>query len=64
MDRKLAQIIYFFSIHNTDNLNIEDVFDQHRLENLKNLFRKQFWPRSQNDLHMTSIASSLELGYR
>ena len=47
-----------------DNLNIEDVFDAHRLKNLKNLFKDQFWPQASSDLHMTDIASSLEVGYR
>ena len=41
-----------------DNLNIEDIFDAHRLENLKNLFKNQFWPQSQDDLHLTSIGIS------
>ena len=47
-----------------DNLNIEDVFDPHRLQNLKGLFEDKFWPESSTDLHLTSIASSLEKGYR
>ena len=47
-----------------DNLNVEDVFDPHRLDNLKDLFKTQFWPQAASDLHLTSIASSLELGYR
>ena len=47
-----------------DNLNIEDVFDAHRLKSLKNLFKDQFWPQASSDLHMTNIASSLEVGYR
>ena len=47
-----------------DNLNIEDIFDAHRLKNLKSLYTEQFWPESKSDLHMTFIASSLEVGYR
>lgn len=47
-----------------DNLNIEDVFDAHRLKNLKNLFKEHFWPESSLDLHLSYIASSLEVGYR
>ena len=47
-----------------DNLNIEDIFDPHRLKNLKSLYTEQFWPESKADLHLTFIASSLEVGYR
>lgn len=47
-----------------DNLNIEDVFDTHRLKNLKGLFKDHFWPESSLDLHLSYIASSLEVGYR
>ena len=47
-----------------DNLNIEDIFDPHRLKNLKSLYTEQFWPESKSDLHLTFIASSLVVGYR
>ena len=47
-----------------DNLNIEDIFDPHRLKNLKGLYTEKFWPESKSDLHLTFIASSLEVGYR
>ena len=47
-----------------DNLNIEDVFDSHRLKSLKNLFKDRFWPQTSLDLHLTQISSSLEVGYR
>ena len=47
-----------------DNLNIEDIFDAHRIKALKDLFKEKLWPDSEPDLHMTMIYSSLEVGYR
>ena len=41
-----------------DNLNIEDVFDPHRLKNLKSLFKDRFWPQSSSDLHLSNIGMS------
>ena len=47
-----------------DNLNLEDIFDGHKLRSLKGLFKHRLWPESILDLHMTFIASSLDVGYR
>lgn len=47
-----------------DNLNLEDIFDAHRLRNLKSLFKHSLWPEAAPDLHLTFIASSLDVGYR
>ena len=41
-----------------DNLNIEDVFDPHRLKNLRSLFMDRFWPQSSSDLHLSNIGMS------
>ncbi|TRY79421.1 hypothetical protein TCAL_06010 [Tigriopus californicus] len=47
-----------------DNLNMEDMFDAHRLKNLKEIFTQNLWPDSQNDLHLTSIGSAVDFGFR
>ena len=47
-----------------DNLNLEDVFDAHRLKNLKSVFKDRLWPQSGDDLHLTYIASAVDVGYR
>ena len=47
-----------------DNLNLEDVFDVHRLGNLKALFKNHMWPGSKPDLHLLKISSALDLGFR
>ncbi len=35
-----------------DNLNLEDMFDVHRLNNLKSLFTHRLWKESERDLHL------------
>ena len=45
-----------------DNLNLEDLFDSHRLRNLKAVFKQTLWPQSSQDLHLTFLASALDQG--
>ena len=45
-----------------DNLNLEDLFDSHRLRNLKAIFKQTLWPESQKDLHLSFLASALDEG--
>ncbi|XP_022916089.1 epsilon-sarcoglycan isoform X2 [Onthophagus taurus] len=47
-----------------DNLNVEDMFDVERMERLKDVFRKQLWKDSDEDLYVTFLASAIELGAR
>ncbi len=47
-----------------DNLNVVDMFDAHRLRNLKALFAKHLWTESESDLHLVYIASAVDLGFR
>lgn len=47
-----------------DNLNVEDVFDVETMERLKDVFRKQLWKDSQDDLYLTFLASAVKLGAR
>lgn len=35
-----------------DNLNLEDMFDVHRLKNLVALFTHRFWKESEEDLQL------------
>ena len=41
-----------------DNLNVEDVFDAHRLKNLLSLFRHRLWKESDDDLHLVGASVS------
>ncbi|XP_031351991.1 epsilon-sarcoglycan isoform X1 [Photinus pyralis] len=47
-----------------DNLNVEDMFDHERVERLKNVFRRSLWRESGKDMHMTFLASAVQLGAR
>ncbi|KAF5273769.1 hypothetical protein FQA39_LY00884 [Lamprigera yunnana] len=47
-----------------DNLNVEDMFDFERIERLKNVFRKNLWKESSKDMHLTFLASAIQLGAR
>lgn len=47
-----------------DNLNAVDMFDAHRMRNLKSLFGRHLWPESEPDLHLAYIASAFDLGFR
>ncbi|KAJ8879221.1 hypothetical protein PR048_019827 [Dryococelus australis] len=46
------------------NLNVEDMFDSHRLDRLLNVFRKKLWTESDEDLYVTFLASAVQLGGR
>ncbi|KAG8041674.1 hypothetical protein G9C98_000672 [Cotesia typhae] len=46
-----------------DNLNIEQTFDNYRMENLLNVFRTELWTKAK-DLHITYLASAVEEGAR
>lgn len=46
------------------NLNVEDLFDTHRLSRLLDVFRSRLWPGSRDDLHVTMLASAVQLGDR
>ncbi|CAB0008456.1 unnamed protein product [Nesidiocoris tenuis] len=47
-----------------DNLNIEDMFDAHRLFNLMRIFTSVLWPDSAENLYMTNLVSAVKLGAR
>ena len=47
-----------------DNLNVDDMFDVERMERLKDVFRKQLWKDSEQDLYVTFLASAVDLGAR
>ncbi|KZC15013.1 Epsilon-sarcoglycan [Dufourea novaeangliae] len=46
-----------------DNLNVEDMFDRNRTEELLDIFRKKLWKEA-TDLYVTFLASAIELGAR
>ncbi|XP_050594547.1 alpha-sarcoglycan isoform X3 [Bombus affinis] len=46
-----------------DNLNVEDMFDRNRTEELLDIFRKRLWKNAM-DLYVTFLASAVELGAR
>jgi len=47
-----------------DNLNVEDMFDSDRLNQLLDVFRSELWLESKNDLYVTFLASAVHLGAR
>jgi Sarcoglycan alpha/epsilon. len=47
-----------------DNLNVEDMFDSYRLNRLLDVFRRELWHESKNDLYVTFLASAVHLGAR
>lgn len=47
-----------------DNLNVEDLLDNHRMIRLKDIFRSKLWPESKGDLYATFLASAIDLGAR
>ncbi|XP_076547006.1 sarcoglycan alpha isoform X2 [Osmia lignaria lignaria] len=46
-----------------DNLNVEDMFNRNRTEQLLDIFRKKLW-KDATDLYATFLASAVELGAR
>jgi len=47
-----------------DNLNIEDIFDKHRIQRLMGIFKQRFWLEAFEDIHLTFADSAIELGGR
>ncbi|XP_055387300.1 epsilon-sarcoglycan isoform X2 [Condylostylus longicornis] len=47
-----------------DNLNWVHLMDPGRVENLKNIFRKDLWPQSQQDLQLVFMESAINMGAR
>ncbi|XP_003708578.1 sarcoglycan alpha isoform X2 [Megachile rotundata] len=46
-----------------DNLNVEDMFNRNRTEQLLDIFRKKLWKEA-TDIYATFLASAIELGAR
>lgn len=47
-----------------DNLNWVHLMDPGRIENLKNIFRNELWPRSRPDLKVIFMESAIKMGAR
>ncbi|XP_045506640.1 uncharacterized protein LOC123702859 [Colias croceus] len=47
-----------------DNLNVEDLLDEHRMTRLKDILRTKLWTESSGDLYATFLASAIDLGAR
>lgn len=47
-----------------DNLNWVHLTDPGRVENLKNIFRRDLWPECKNDLHISFMESAIKMGGR
>ncbi|XP_039760493.1 epsilon-sarcoglycan isoform X2 [Pararge aegeria] len=47
-----------------DNLNVEDLLDEHRMTRLKDILRTKLWIESSTDLYPTFLASAIDLGAR
>ncbi|XP_053959724.1 epsilon-sarcoglycan isoform X1 [Anastrepha ludens] len=47
-----------------DNLNWVHLMDPGRVENLRNIFRKDLWPESENDLSVVFMESAVNMGGR
>ncbi|XP_011180300.2 epsilon-sarcoglycan isoform X2 [Zeugodacus cucurbitae] len=47
-----------------DNLNWVHLMDPGRVENLRNIFRKDLWPESENDLSIVFMESAVNMGGR
>ncbi|XP_049862304.1 alpha-sarcoglycan isoform X2 [Schistocerca gregaria] len=47
-----------------DNLNVEDMFDELRMNRLLDVFRNNLWPQSHADLYVTFLESAVQLGAR
>ena len=47
-----------------DNLDVADLFDAHRMRNLRALFTRNLWNGSRHDLYLAHIASAVDLGFR
>jgi len=47
-----------------DKLNVEDILESGRYNQLLDVFRRTLWPDSQEDLYITFLASAVQLGAR
>lgn len=47
-----------------DNLNVEDLLDEHKMTRLKDILRTKLWTESNEDLYATFLASAIDLGAR
>lgn len=47
-----------------NNLNVDDMFDVARMDSLKDVFRKQLWLDSEDDIYLTFLSSAITLGAR
>ncbi|CAG5014419.1 unnamed protein product [Parnassius apollo] len=47
-----------------DNLNVEDLLDEHRMTRLKDILRMKLWTESKHDLYATFLSSAIDLGAR
>ncbi|XP_028157134.1 uncharacterized protein LOC135083856 isoform X3 [Ostrinia nubilalis] len=47
-----------------DNLNVEDLLDDHRMTRLKDILKTRLWTESSQDLYTTFLASAIDLGAR
>ncbi|CAH2059581.1 unnamed protein product, partial [Iphiclides podalirius] len=47
-----------------DNLNVEDLLDDHRMTRLKDILRTKLWTESRRDLYATFLSSAIDLGAR
>ncbi|KAL0860852.1 hypothetical protein ABMA27_009390 [Loxostege sticticalis] len=47
-----------------DNLNVEDLLDEHRMTRLKEILKTRLWTESSQDLYTTFLASAIDLGAR
>ncbi|XP_045539929.1 alpha-sarcoglycan isoform X2 [Papilio machaon] len=47
-----------------DNLNVEDLLDDHRMTRLKDILRMKLWTESKEDLYPTFLSSAIDLGAR
>ncbi|XP_041985379.1 epsilon-sarcoglycan isoform X2 [Aricia agestis] len=47
-----------------DNLNVEDLLDEHRMTGLKDILRTKLWTESSSDLYATFLSSAIDLGAR
>ncbi|XP_068625653.1 alpha-sarcoglycan [Battus philenor] len=47
-----------------DNLNVEDLLDEHRMTRLKDILRMKLWTESKQDLYPTFLSSAIDLGAR
>lgn len=60
-DVEPAQYEVQLKIH---NLNVEDLFEEHRQKRLLDIFKENLWKESAEDLHVTMLVSAVQLGAR